>query len=108
MKEIPSGIAVWIPDQNIEESIDMALKMWGAEQPDEVRAYKIHMDKRRSELHNEKGMSTDGTMRAVAEIPPRLHRVFSRMFGDDYVRDKKFHAALYRCAPGFFTGGHRI
>lgn len=100
---MPVGTTIIMSGQSMEEMIAMAIHMWSHEQPNEVRAYKQHMDRRRSEMNTENGMSEGGTMRAVAELPPRLHKVFLKVVGKDYMQDKSFMRCLWREAPGFFV-----
>ena len=102
--EVPSGTTVWIPNQAVEETIRMVLTMWGTEQPNEVRAFKQHMNKTRSQQLNDNGMSAGGKLRSVLEMPPRLHKCFIKVTGDpEYLQDKKFMKALWSECPGFFT-----
>jgi len=98
--EIPVGINVWIPKENLHECLRMALKMWVNECPDEVKAMKRHLVHKRETLHKSTGMSHEGNWKEKLEVPLGLAaRVRQMTERHDWMQDDDVINGIIELAP---------
>ena len=99
VNNLPTGIAVWVPSQDLEECLNMAMKMWQAECPEEVMAWDRFRREKRDSLHNNNGMSRNGDIKEYIEIPSRLGTRIMQMTHKGWMLDKKITNLIKRKWP---------
>ena len=87
--EMPTGVQVWIPSQDLDSCLELAIKMWCAEEPREVQLFTNQMREKKDTLHRKDGMTEKGMFKEYLEIPITLHKRVMKMTHKDYMLDRK-------------------
>ena len=99
--EIPTGLNIWVPKENLFECLSMAMNMWVKECPKEVQGMKRHIKHKKDSLHKVTGMSEEGTWKEKLEVPQglaaRIRQMTDRV---DWMQDPDIIDGIIRLAPG--------
>jgi len=99
--DIPTGLNIWIPKENLFECLTMALKMWVNECPKEVEGMKRYIKRKKDGLHKTNGMSVGGSWKEKLEIPHGLAaRIRQMTERHDWMQDDAIIDGIIRLAPG--------
>jgi hypothetical protein len=92
-------------NKDVWEVIDFLLKRWMSDSPDEVQAFKVHIDNTRDDQIDKKfGQTRDKTMdrRLVVVFPYELQRMIRALYHADELKlDKQFFDEFARRFPAF-------